>query len=149
VTSADACIRFRRRDGLLQTVLIEWKYTECYPLSTDKRAENKLAGPGGRTRLGRQYRAIYDDNGGPIDPAKVEFEDLFWEPLYQLMRQQMLAHRMERDTEGDRHVVTVLHISPAHNLKLEVVTADRLAGAIRTSPWLPFGRNFCGLVPTV
>jgi len=29
-TSADAAVMFRRRDGLKQIVLIEWKYTESY-----------------------------------------------------------------------------------------------------------------------
>ena len=86
-TSADAAVMFCRRDGTRQIVLIEWKYTESYNrtwLGISKRGTDRR----------NIYRRLYDSPGCPIDKTRVpDFSDLFYEPFYQLLRQQLLAMR--------------------------------------------------------
>ena len=47
-------------------------------------------------------------------------------PIYQLMRQQIVAHIMEQAGELDADIVTLLHIAPTHNLDFRRVTSDPL-----------------------
>ena len=71
-------------------MLIEWKYTESYSrtcLAISKRGTDKR----------EIYRSLYDSPCCPIDKTMVpEFGDLFYEPFYQFLRQQLLAHEMEQ-----------------------------------------------------
>ncbi|MET4687719.1 PGN_0703 family putative restriction endonuclease [Sinorhizobium fredii] len=53
-------------------------------------------------------------------------EDFFWEPFYQLLRQQMLAFQMEKAQENGAEIVRVLHLSPSGNSALKAVTAPKL-----------------------
>lgn len=116
-TSADAVVRFRHA-GSVETVLIEWKYTESYsaPLSTGRN----------ETRVARYSNKIFSPAGPIKSDLGLRLEDFFWEPLYQLVRQQMLAWRMEKEREGDSDKVRVLHISPIGNKALHRVTAPAL-----------------------
>jgi hypothetical protein len=119
-TSADAAIRFEDDAGRVQMALIEWKYTESYPRSSRAR------GSSGERRQ-EIYRGFFDAADGPIDAARVpDYRDLFYEPFYQMMRQQLLAHEMEKAGELGAEVVTVLHISPAKNRDIHRVTSPRL-----------------------
>jgi len=122
VTSADAAVRFIDRDGRDHLVLVEWKYTESYPESEDPGAMDKLHEP----RRGEVRRQRYEDllrtPGGPIHLFRVDYEDLFFEPLYQLMRQQLLASAIEESAEDDVDVCSVLHVSPRANEALKRVT---------------------------
>ena len=52
---------------------------------------------------------------GPLHTDVIPYADLFVEPSYQLMRQQLLAHAMERSGELDADTVRVLHVAPATN----------------------------------
>jgi hypothetical protein len=111
-TSADFLLRFRRTDGRVHVVLGEWKYTETY-------GQTDLAfTPGhgsGDTRLDT-YRAAYGDPGGTFrDYGPELYRALFFEPLYQLMRLQLLAQEMERARELGADIVSVLHVSPEAN----------------------------------
>jgi hypothetical protein len=124
-TSVDAVVRFRH-DGSAQTLLIEWKYTESYggPIKAEgnaariKRYQNLVFAPDGPVR---------DDLGGPIrDELGLKLEDFFYEPFYQLLRQQMLAFQMQRLKEDGANRVRVLHIAPAANLALTRVTSPAL-----------------------
>lgn len=65
------------------------------------------------------------------------FDALFYEPFYQFMRQQLLAHEMEKAHELDAELVTVLHIAPAHNSNFCRVTSPQLInlGETATSVW--------------
>jgi hypothetical protein len=121
-TSADAFVRFRH-EGKRHGVLIEWKYTEAYgPALPDRRRPD---GSGGNETRRARYGAITFVPAGPIkNDQGLQLEDFFWEPFYQLMRQQLLAHQMEKHGEADR--VMVLHLSPRGNHKLHRVTAPRL-----------------------
>ncbi len=116
-TSADAIVRFEA-DGRIETVLIEWKYTESYG--------NPIPAQGNEVRLGR-YRDLAFAPSGPIRAdQQLAIADFFWEPFYQLLRQQMLAFQMEATHEDGADRVRVLHISPASNRALHAVTAPAL-----------------------
>jgi hypothetical protein len=130
-TSADAAVMFKHKDGQKQIVLIEWKYTESYyptwlkfaPSSTD------------RTKI---YEHLYLAEGSPISNELLpNFDCLFFEPFYQFMRQQFLAHEMEKAHELGAEVVSLLHISPAHNKDFMRVTSPELktVGGFATGVW--------------
>jgi len=118
-TAADAAVKFRDAAGATHLLLIEWKYTESYgtPLTGD---------PTGKRP--RRYGAIAFAPDGPIRAdAGVVLADFFWEPFYQLLRQQVLAHRIETDPGSGIDRARVLHLSPAGNQALHRVTAPALA----------------------
>lgn len=119
VTSADAFLRFRR-EGRTEALLIEWKYTESYGKPPDPKSHDERM---------RRYGDRTFAPDGPFRPAGQAFgvSDLFWEPAYQLARQQMLAWQMERDQDEPAERVRVLHIAPSANLALRKVTSPVLA----------------------
>lgn len=130
-TSADAMVLFEHDDGLRQIVLIEWKYTESYASVSKKIADSGTD----RTAI---YRHLYDRDDCPFDKNSLPgFDALYYEPFYQLMRQQFLAHEMERAHELDAAIVSVLHITPAHNTDFGAVTSPDLRplGATVTDVW--------------
>ena len=109
-TSADAAIRYRTPDGTVEIALIEWKYTEAYlghELSADKRD----------IRRGR-YRTLWEAEDSPLRTDLIPYDDMFVEPFYQLVRQQLLAHELEKAHELDADVVRVVHVSPKDNTEL-------------------------------
>lgn len=119
-TSADAAVMFQRKDGLKQIVLIEWKYSESYygtPLHIARSGRD-------RTKI---YRHLYERNDCPLNKQLLgSYDALFYEPFYQLMRQQFLANEMERAHELGADIVSLLHISPAHNHAVERITSEAL-----------------------
>jgi len=119
-TSADAAVLFQHTDGRRQIVLIEWKYCESYG-----RTDLCVAKSGAdRTAI---YRHLYEPDDRPLRKELLpSFEALFYEPFYQLMRQQFLAHEMERARELDADIVSLLHIAPAHNHDFCRVTSPAL-----------------------
>lgn len=130
-TSADAAVMFERSDAKRQIVLIEWKYTESYSDTCLTRAKSGTD----RTTI---YRPIFEESGCPIDKALLaNFESLFYEPFYQFMRQQFLAHKMELANEQGADIVTVLHVAPAHNRDFRRVTSPQLASIdnVATGVW--------------
>lgn len=130
-TSADAAVMFERTDGKRQVVLIEWKYTESYggaPLKTAKSGTDRTA----------IYKPLFERDDCPINRDLLpSFDSLFFEPFYQFMRQQFLAHEMERARELGADTVSVLHISPARNTDFHKVTSPDLGtlGETATSIW--------------
>ncbi len=121
-TSADAAVRFRQEDGSVRVVLIEWKYTESYsPLP--------LAVAASGTSRVEIYRPLLAKPDCPIDLSKLNrIEDLFYEPFYQLMRQQLLAQQMELAREMNANKVSLLHLAPEVNYGFRRVTSPGLAG---------------------
>lgn len=116
-TSADAVVRFRH-DGRDETLLIEWKYTESYG--------PPITSTGNPTRI-RRYESLAFAPEGPIrNDLGLMLENFFYEPFYQLLRQQMLAFQMQRAKEEGADRVRVLHIAPAANLALRKVTSPSL-----------------------
>lgn len=130
-TSADAAVMFERADGKKQVVLIEWKYTESYggtPLKTALSGTDRMA----------IYQPLFDHTDCPIDKALLpSFESLFYEPFYQFMRQQLLAHEMEKARELDADIVSLLHIAPSCNKDFRRVTSQELKrlGDTATGVW--------------
>lgn len=116
-TAADAAVLYRDGGGRTQLLLIEWKYTERYGAPLDPK--------GNETRRSR-YNDIFRQPNGPIRAdADVVLDDFFYEPFYQLLRQQMLAWHTERgDPSIDR--ARVLHLSPSGNRALHDVTSPSL-----------------------
>jgi hypothetical protein len=120
-TSADAIVFFEDDNGRKQLNLIEWKYTESYTGNNLKFAASGTD----RTAI---YRHLFDAEDNPIDQSLLpDFRDLFYEPFYQFMRQQFLANEMEKAHELGADIVTLLHISPAHNLDFRRITSPKLA----------------------
>ena len=107
-TSLDAAFRYRTTSGSTELALVEWKYTESY-LEVREPDPNR-----DRTRATR-YRADYEDPAGPLRAELLPFAVMLHEPFYQLMRQQLLAHRLERAGAEDASVVRVLHVLPPDN----------------------------------
>jgi len=119
-TSADAAVMFERNDGTRQIVLIEWKYTESYS------SQSKEISSSGTDRK-QIYAPLYQRLDCPLDKNILpNYASLFYEPFYQLMRQQLLAHEMERAHELGASEVTVLHIAPRHNTDFLRVTSPQL-----------------------
>lgn len=130
-TSADAIVRFERKDGKRQVVLIEWKYTESYGGTFLKFSDSGTD----RTEI---YKHLFEREDCSIRKDILpSFDALFYEPFYQFMRQQLLAHEMEKAHELDADIVTVLHIAPAHNIDFCKVTSPQLVnlGETATSIW--------------
>jgi len=119
-TSADAAVLFQNSDGKKQIILIEWKYTEAYSSTWLKYA------PSGTDRTAI-YQHLYKADGCPLNKSLIpSFDALFYEPFYQLMRQQFLAHEMEKARELGAEKVSLLHIAPAHNKDFRDVTSPDL-----------------------
>lgn len=132
VTSADAAVMFRRTDGRKQIVLIEWKYCESYG------ANNRQIAVKSGTDRALIYQHLFDQPDTPINKTGLtHYHDLFYEPFYQFMRQQFLAHEMERTQELGAAAVTVLHISPLANTAFAKITSPHLRAfnGTATSVW--------------
>jgi hypothetical protein len=106
-TSVDAAFLHRTTAGVVELVLVEWKYIESY---TPRDETSKIP-----TRRKRYEPALRASNG-PVRAEVLDFEDLLDEPLYQLMRQQLLAHELERDRAHGAEVVRVVHVHPTANV---------------------------------
>ena len=88
-TAADAAVLFRDVQDRTQLLLIEWKYTERYGQPLD---------PKGNATRRQRYQDIFRHPNGPIRAdADVTLDDFFYEPFYQMLRQQMLAWRTESE----------------------------------------------------
>ena len=73
------------------------------------------------------YRHLYDSVDCTINKSKLpSFESLFFEPFYQLMRQQFLAQQMEEHNELGADIVSLLHIAPDCNQAFKKVTSTAL-----------------------
>ncbi len=113
-TSVDAAIRYKTGSGAVEMALVEWKYTESYPYG------GRLGGTAAsHSRRLARYRSLVEDPDGPIQlTGGVDYEDLFAEPIYQLMRLQLLAWRIEEVGELDVSRAVVVYATPHHNQDL-------------------------------
>jgi hypothetical protein len=119
-TSADAAVLIQSEDGTREIVLIEWKYTESYHSLSLRFARSGFD-------RSQTYRELLERDDSPIDMALVpDVADLFYEPFYQFMRQQLLAHEMEIAQELGASVVRLLHIAPATNRDFQRITSPAL-----------------------
>jgi O-acetyl-ADP-ribose deacetylase (regulator of RNase III) len=106
-TSVDAAFLHRARDGVVELVLVEWKYTESYRLRKPDPERDKIRAV--------RYAAAVGDPSGPIRDGLLSFEHLLDEPFYQLVRQQLLAHALEQAGAEGADRVRVVHVLPAGN----------------------------------
>ena len=112
-------------------VLIEWKYTESNRSGSLKKSRQGTD----RTIL---YAPIYESEDCPLDTTKItNFSDLFYDPFDQLMRQQFLAHKMEKAGELGVEKVSLLHIAPSQNSECQKVKSPALKklGESATEVW--------------
>lgn len=124
-TATDAAFAYRDADGKVVLVLIEWKYTESY--------SGMLEESGNETRK-KRYEKIYQSPNGPIKKEKgLDITDFFWNPFYQLLRQQMMAFHVEknRDIIGNGIDIKidkamVLHLSPEKNEILHKIRNEKI-----------------------
>jgi hypothetical protein len=116
-TSTDAIVRFEH-GGRVETLLIEWKYTERYGAP--------IPPSGNATRAKRYADLAFAPNGPVRADRSLTLADFFYEPFYQLLRQQMLARQMTLAKEDGADLVRVLHISPTGNHALHAVTSPAL-----------------------
>ncbi len=110
-TSSDAIVRFRRSDGTIQVVLIEWKYSEVY-------GETSKLFSGKTSRLAIYLPELQRPDCPIRMPSGLAFDELFYDPFDQMMRAQLLAAAMERAGEMQADVVSFLHLSPHCNVEL-------------------------------
>lgn len=147
-TSVDAAFAYLDSEGRDALALVEWKFTETYP-SADRYGEAKAA-----TRLSRYEQALRHIES-PIDVDGIELTDLFHEPIYQLVRQQLLASELERDAEVKAERVTVVHVLSPDNDAYQrsyVAPALRGRGATASEVWASLLRTpdrFSSLDPKV
>lgn len=107
-TSVDAAFLFTTSAGATELALVEWKFTESYMTAYERQPASDVV------RVAR-YGADLAAPDAPIRADLLPIELLLDEPFYQLMRQQLLAHRLERAHAHGADVVRVLHVlAPAN-----------------------------------
>lgn len=88
-------------------VLLEWKYTESYRPRIAVAAKDAIRW--------KRYGALLEATDGPVRSDVLDFADLLDEPFYQLVRQQLLAHELEKEHAHGADRVRVVHVAPAAN----------------------------------
>lgn len=123
-TSLDAVMVARKKSGAKTLIIIEWKYTESYPIGESKYIPARAK--------------IYDPLlSEPDCPIKVDNpEVLYYEPFYQLMRQTLLGWLMVKNGEYGCSEYLHLHAIPAKNKDLrDRVTSPNLKGNSLSDAW--------------
>lgn len=131
-TSVDAAFRYRTSDDRVELALVEWKYTEEY-------RRGRPFDPVSDATRKQRYHHLWAAPDGPLHTDVVPFDDLLVEPFYQLVRQQLLAHELEKRHEKDASVVRVLHVLPPANLAYQqslTRPSHRVAGQTVDGVWL-------------
>jgi len=107
-TSVDAAFLFSTSAGTTELALVEWKFTESYLTAYDRDPASDAV------RISR-YGADFTDPESPVRDDVLPIEMLLDEPFYQLMRQQLVAHRLERSRAHGADVARVLHVLAPDN----------------------------------
>lgn len=130
-TSVDAALQHTAPDGAHELILLEWKYTERYTPPNPRRAR------GNPTRKAT-YEKLISAREGPINLGALSVEALFDEPVYQLVRQQLLAHEIEQHADSGFDRVRVAHVLPPANAAYELSilnTSAASAGDSTLTAW--------------
>jgi hypothetical protein len=126
-TCVDAVMIGKKNDGNNILVLIEWKYTEAYsPKNRHRPAHDK------------SYKPLLETTDCPIRTEQItenNFEALYYEPFFQLMRQTLLGWKMvEAEDDCDEYIH--LHVIPKGNDKLRnKITSPKLTGKDMSDAW--------------
>lgn len=107
-TSVDVAFLHRDVHGVVELVLVEWKYTESYRVRSPDPAKDEIQR--------RRYGAALADPAGPVRADALAFELLLNEPFYQLVRQQLLAWALETSSAEGASRVRVGQVLPKGNL---------------------------------
>lgn len=108
-TSVDAAFLYRTSLGVIELALVEWKFTEAYLEAKDRSAASDAV------RISRYVDDLIAADS-PVASNILPIGLLLDEPFYQLMRQQLLAHRLEADRVLGAEVVRLLHVlDPANS----------------------------------
>lgn len=107
-TSLDAAFLYKTSTGVTELALVEWKYTEAYLTALDRDPTSDAV------RIGR-YDTDLAAKNSPVAADVLPIDLLLDEPFYQLIRQQLLAHRLEQDNAHEADVVRVLHVLASGN----------------------------------
>lgn len=140
-TSVDAAFLHRTAVGV-ELVLIEWKYTESYRLRLPDPKRDEV-------RRARYWPHLAMEDS-PVRVDLLDFVDLLDEPLYQLMRQQLLARALERDHAEGAGTVRVVHVIPKSNLAYQQSLhreSQRAHGATVSEVWSKLLRTLDRFVP--
>ena len=122
-TSVDAVMVGEKEDGKNILVLIEWKYTESYD------TENKY-----KPERYNNYNPLLEEQNCPIRTD--DFESLYFEPFYQLMRQTLLGWKMVEANEYNCDEYIHLHIIPTKNRDLkQKITSPKMTGSDMSDAW--------------
>ena len=123
-TSVDAVIRYNTSHGDQELALIEWKYVEDY--RAYRYDDRKLP-----LRL-RNYRPFLEDPNSPIR-TDIDQADLICEPIYQLMRLQLLAWRTELHDQS-LSAVRLVVVAPGRNAGYHQAIPKRLSASASCPP---------------
>lgn len=117
-TSADALVVGTTSSGINRAYVLEWKYVEEY-----KAGHSLSIGPAGAKRRGR-YSEMFKASDSPFKDSS--FENWFYEPLYQVMRQLLLSRKMIREKEFGISEARVVVVCPKGNTSFrdKVTSAD-------------------------
>ena len=107
-TSVDAAFLFHTATGRRELALVEWKYTESYRTREPEPEKDEV-------RRQRYGTALHDPDG-PVRDDVLPFDALLDEPIYQLVRQQLLAWELEKAKVHDVDRVRVVHVMPSANV---------------------------------
>ncbi|MBA7541128.1 hypothetical protein ES705_33435 [subsurface metagenome] len=126
-TSIDGLMIGKRKNGDKILILIEWKYTESY------NSNSLLISNSGKNRF-EVYRELLENSDCPIKTNN--FENLFYEPYYQLMRQTLLGWTMTQNNEYNTNDWLHIHVIPDENKELkERITSKNLKGKTLEESW--------------
>ncbi len=102
-TSIDAVVLLETTSNEHQFVLIEWKYAEFYQ-------NQYLRFSQGGTDRSLLYKPLLTSENCPIRKDLLQsFDDLLYDPFYQMLRQQLLAYKIEQIHKENVQIATVLH----------------------------------------
>lgn len=130
-TSADAAFLYKTSTDTTELALVEWKFTESYLTAVNRNPDSDAV------RIGR-YAADLAAADGPVRNDVLPIELLLDEPFYQLMRQQLLANRLEQAGAHRADEVGVLHVLAPENTGYQdsLVRAEhRAAGGSVDEVW--------------
>jgi hypothetical protein len=130
-TSVDAAFLYRTAAGRTELALVEWKYTEEY-------RRTRKPDPAKDAIRWARYGEAWAAQDCPVRSDIVPFEDMLDEPFYQLMRQQLLAHRLEQERVLGVDRVRVVHVlNPANVAYQQSLTraSHRLVGDTVDQVW--------------
>lgn len=147
-TSVDAAFAYVTSTGKKGLALVEWKYTESYlsavPSNDAKHAERV-----------KRYEEFIKAPRGPIKAGRIDLGDLFQEPIYQLVRQQLLSDQLMKDPKVDADVVRVIHVLSSDNAGYQrsyLAPSLRKRGSTVSEVWQTLLRHpdrFVTINPTV